>query len=61
MGFKYLWISVPELFKAEQLFVADNRRGLEMGALARRGSWSGVLEAIPISCLSSHYFVFQMS
>ena len=42
MGFKYLWISAPELFKAEQLFVANNRRGLEMGALARRGSWSGV-------------------
>ena len=42
MGFKYLWILAPELFKAKQLFVADDRRGLEMGALARRGSWSGV-------------------
>ena len=29
-------------FKAEQLSVADDRRGLEMGESARRGSWSGV-------------------
>ena len=55
MGFKYLWISAPKLLKAEQLFVADDKRGLEMGASAKRGSWSGV-EAIPISCLSSIWF-----
>ena len=37
-----MWISAPELFKTEQLFVVDDRRGLEMGVSARRGSWSGV-------------------
>ena len=36
-----------ELFKAEQLFVADDRRGLEMGASAKRGSWSGVPWSYP--------------
>ena len=37
-----MWISALELFKAEQLFVVDDRRGLEMGASTRRGSWLGV-------------------
>ena len=54
MGFKYLWISAPELFKAEQLFVADDNKGLEMGASARRGSWSGVP-------WSYHHFVLEFS
>ena len=37
-----MWILAPELFTAEQLFVADDKRDLEMGVLARLGSWSSV-------------------
>ena len=40
---KYIWVlntceSQRRNFKAEQLSVADDRRGLEMGESARRGS-----------------------
>ena len=41
-------------FKAKQLFVADDRRGLEMGASVRRGSWSGVPWSYP-------HFVLEFS
>ena len=54
MGFKYLWISAPKLLKAKQLFVADDKRGLEMGASAKRGSWSGVPWSHP-------HFVLELS
>ena len=44
---KSIWVlntceSRHQNFKAEQLSVADDRRGLEMGESARHGSWSGV-------------------
>ena len=55
-----MWISAPKLFKVEQLFVAEDKRDLEMGVLARLGSWSGFLEALPILCLSSLWFQWSL-
>ena len=61
MGFKYLWISAPELFKAEQLFVATTGGALkwvrQLGVVHDRV----FLEAIPISCLSSLWFQWSLS